>query len=125
MKFPATLGRGFGGMDVDGGGIDFEMEEPFAGDGAAVLFGGRKSPELRGLEGAVGEKLTGATGVKGGLDYGAGFVDLDFYRDADGAANRVAGGLRGVGQNLLEDFALDDAGGGSGIRSRNWRGRGR
>ena len=90
------------------------MDEPFTGDGAAVLFGGREFPELGGVQSPVGEKLAGAAGVDGGLGYGAGFVDLDFYRDADGAANGVASGLRGVGQNLLQNFSMGDTRGGAG-----------
>ena len=113
VKFPAKLGRGFGGTDVDVGGVDFEMDEPFTGDGAAVLLGGREFPELGGVQSPVGEKLAGAAGVDGGLGYGAGFVDLDFYRDADGAANGVASGLRGVGQNLLQNFSMGDTRGGA------------
>jgi hypothetical protein len=47
-------------VDGDGGGVDFEMEEPVAGDVAAVEFGGGKFPELGGFQGAVGEILAGA-----------------------------------------------------------------
>ena len=127
-EFPVKLRRGFGGVDVDVGGVDFEVDEPFAGYGAAVSLGGRKFPALRGLQGAVGEKLTGAAGVDGGLGYGARFVDTYFDRDADGAANGVAGRLRGVGQNLLENFSMDNARGAAGCRGccggrrrRSWR----
>ena len=108
-EFPVKLRGGFGGVDVDIGGVDFEVDEPFAGYGAAVLLGRGEFPALRGLQGAVGEKLAGAAGVDGGLGDGAGFVDLDFYRDADGAANGVACRLRGVGQNLLENFSVGNA----------------
>ena len=51
-------------IDIDGGGVDLEMEEPFAGDVAAVKFGGGEFPELSGFQGAVGEILAGAGSVE-------------------------------------------------------------
>jgi hypothetical protein len=56
-------------MDVDGGRIDFEMEEPFARDVLAVHFCGCEFPELCGLQCAVGKKLAGPARIEGCFRY--------------------------------------------------------
>src|SRR5580704_6318660 len=96
-------------IDIDGGGVDFEMEEPVAGDVAAVEFGGGKFPELGGFQGAVGEILAGAGSVERRFGYVTRFVDVDFDGEANLAVDCVSGFLRGVGQDLLNDFAVHNA----------------
>jgi hypothetical protein len=109
-------------VDVGGGGVDFEMEEPVARDVAAVEFRGSEFPELGGLQRAVGEILAGAGGSEGRFGHGAGFVDMDFDTDANLAADCVSGLLRCVGQNLLDDFGAHDAASGccGWRRGSNW-----
>ena len=103
------LRSGFGGVDGGGGGVDFETEEPVAGDVATVEFCWGEFPELGGFKRAVGEIWAGAGSGERGFGYGAGFVDVNFDADANFAADCVSGFLRGVGQDLLKDFGAHDA----------------
>ena len=50
----------FSRIDVDGGRVDLETQEPVAWHAASVDFRGGKFPKLRGCQRAVGEIRAGA-----------------------------------------------------------------
>ena len=57
------------------------------------------------LQGEAGEILAGPRRIEPGLSYIACGIDLNAHADADDSMNSSERVLRGVGQNLLEDFS--------------------
>lgn len=96
------------GLRWDGfgaGGGEMEADEPFAGNAVTAGFGRIELPAARGFHGEIGEIGTGACGIQGGFGDVAGGIDLYADADANDAMNGGEGSRRGVGQNLVEDFA--------------------
>jgi len=80
------------------------VQEPLAGDGVAVDFGGGEIPVARGLERGFGEEAAGSGGDLGGGDVARG-IHVDFDNDLQRAVNGISGSLGNFGKYLAEDFA--------------------
>ena len=70
----------------------------------AIGFRGLKFPAARGLQSEIGEKLAGAGRIEIRRGYVSGRIDVNPHHYADFSVNGVAGLLRNVGKNLIEDF---------------------
>ena len=91
---------------MDAGGRELEADLPFAGDAAAVYFGGVEFPAARGFEAEVGEILTRAGVGEIGFSDIAGRIYVGEDGDAYSTGNRSQCFFGSVGQDLVENFAF-------------------
>ena len=106
------MGAGLGKLKTD---------EPVARDAVAIRFRRGELPAADGLQREIGEILARAGGIEFGLRNISSGLDVDADSNANFALNRVASFFGNVGQDLVQDFAARERGGGRFWRISGWK----
>ena len=83
---------------------EFEADEPFAGNAAAIYLWGAEFPLARSLLREAGEIFAGAGRIESCVGDAAGSIDVYANHDSDGTLNGGERFRRSFGQHRIEDF---------------------